>query len=159
MSDIESVISGYRRIRFACRARETVDASTGARLSSHQANLLGHLDAVDPSMVSELAEHVGVTLSTMSLTLKRLEAAGLVRRDRDPVDRRVTNVRLTETGVRLRDARSILDRHRVDRMLRMLDPERRREALRGLAVLADAADSLLALGSVYVEALAVGEEE
>ena len=94
MSNIEDVLSAYRRIRFACRPRVAVDATTGARLTGHQANLLGHLDAEDPSMVSELAEHAGVTLSTMSLTLKRLEAAGFVRRDRDPADRRVTNVRL-----------------------------------------------------------------
>jgi len=158
MSDIERVLSGYRRIRFACRARDTVDPATGARLSSHQANLLGHLDPVDPSRVSELAEHVGVTLATMSLTLKRLEAAGWVRRDRDPADRRVTNVRLTEAGVRLRDSHSVLDPNRVDGVLRMLHPERRREALLGLAVLADAADDFLAQGSVYSEALVTGED-
>lgn len=159
MSDIQSVLSSYRRIRFACRSREAVDGSTGARLTAHQANLLGHLDMQDPSMVSELAEHMGVTMSTMSLTLKRLEVAGFVRRDRDPADRRVTNVRITEAGTRLRDARSILDPQRIDGMLRMLDPERRREALRGLAVLADAADSLVAQGHEYVDALVSGEEE
>jgi DNA-binding MarR family transcriptional regulator len=120
--------------------------------------LLGLLDTEDPSMVSELAEHAGVTLSTMSLTLKRLEAAGLVRRDPDPADRRVTNVRLTEAGARLRDAHPVLDPHRVDGMLRMLDPERRREALRGLALIADAADAFLARGREHVEALADLEE-
>ena len=108
-------------------------------------------------MVSELAEHAGVTLSTMSLTLKRLEMAGFVRRDRDPADRRVTNVRLTDAGVRLRDAHTLLDPDRVDGMLRMLDPERRREALRGLALLADAADAFVARGQEHLEALVTRE--
>jgi DNA-binding MarR family transcriptional regulator len=158
VSDVENVLSGYARIRSACRARDTVDATTGVRVSRHQANLLAHLDAVDPSMVSELAEHVGVTVSTMSLTLKRLEATGLVRRERDPTDRRVTNVRLTEAGVRLRDARSVLDRGRVEGMLRMLEPERRREALRGLALLAEAAERFLARGGMQQESLTSVED-
>ena len=153
MSDIENVESAYRRIRFACRSREAVDRGSGVRLSAHQANLLGHLDTDDPVMVSELAEHVGVTLSTMSLTLKRLEAAGFVRRDRDPVDRRVTNVRLTEVGRSLRDAHAALDPQRIDAMLRMLDPERRREAIKGLGALAEAADALVAQGRAYLDAL------
>ncbi len=157
MADIQSVLSAYTRIRFACHARETVDRSTGARLSAHQANLLGHLDSDDPVMVSELAAHMGVTLSTMSLTLKRLEAAGFVRRDRDPADRRVTNVRLTDTGLRVRDAQAALDPQRIDAMLRMLDPDRRRDALRGLALLAEAADILVAQGRDYVDALVSGE--
>jgi DNA-binding MarR family transcriptional regulator len=109
-------------------------------------------------MVSELAEHMGVTLSTMSLTLKRLEAAGYVRRDRDPADRRVTNVRLTEAGERLRDAYSVLDPDRIDGVLGMLDPVLREKALRGLALLADAADAYSARGRAHMTALA-GEGE
>ena len=127
-------------------------------MTAHQAKLLGLLDTDDPAMVSELAEHAGVTLSTMSLTLKRLEAAGFVRRDRDPVDRRVRNVRLTDAGARLRDAHPLLDPQRVDGVLRMLDPERRREALRGLGLLADAADAYLARGQEHLEALVTVEE-
>ena len=118
------MLGGYRRIRFACRPRAAVDATTGARVTAHQAKLLGLLDTDDPSMVSELAEHAGVT----------------------------------EAGARLRDARPLLDPQRVDGMLRMLDPERRREALRGLGLLADAADAYLARGQEHLEALVTVEE-
>ena len=159
MSDIKSLLSAYRRIRFAGRSREAVDPTTGTRLSAHQANLLGLLDTEDPAMVSELAEHMGVTLSTMSLTLKRLEAAGFVTRTRDPSDRRVTKVRLSDAGARLLAAHAVLDPHRIDGVLRMLDPERRREAMRGLALLADAADTFVAQGRDYVDALVSGENE
>jgi hypothetical protein len=40
----------------------------------------------------------------------------------------------------------------------MLDPERRREALRGLGLLADAADAYLARGQEHLEALVTVEE-
>ncbi len=111
-------------------------------MTARQADILSHLDGKDPTMVTELAEHVGVTPSTMSLTLKRLEAAGYVSRARDPEDRRVTNVRLTAAGERIREARSTLDPERVAQLLAVLDPESRAAALEGLALLANAADAL-----------------
>lgn len=144
MSDVGIVLRAYPRIYFACHTRHVRDPLTGHALSAHQASILSHLDPLDPTMVGELAEHLGVTASTMSLNLKRLERAGYVRRDRDPADRRVTNVRLTEDGVRVRDAQTVLDPDRVDRMLRLLEPSRRRAALDGLAALAGAADALVA---------------
>jgi DNA-binding MarR family transcriptional regulator len=109
-------------------------------VSDHQARILGHLDGDDPTMVTELAEHMGVTPSTMSLNLKRLRESGLVTSARDPQDRRVMNVRLTEAGVRARDALGGLDPARVDALLRRLGPERRQWAVTGLRLLADAAD-------------------
>jgi len=90
-------------------------------------------------MVTELAEHMGVTPSTMSLNLKRLREAGFVSSERDPDDRRVMNVRLTESGVRAKVAPATLDPTRVNALLRRLDPERRRTALTGLRLLAEAA--------------------
>lgn len=143
MSDIDTVVHALPRLAYACRARHAVDPHTGDGVSAHQGEILAQLDAADPTMVGELAAHMGVTPSTMSLTLKRLEGAGYVRRDRDPADRRVTNVRLTPAGARVREARSALDPERVAALLSLLDPQDRRDALRGLALLADAADGLV----------------
>jgi hypothetical protein len=53
------------------------------------------------------------------------------------------NVRLTEAGARVRAASTSLDVDRVDGMLRVLPPLQRAEALRGLLLLADAADALI----------------
>jgi DNA-binding MarR family transcriptional regulator len=102
---------------------------------------LGHLDLADPAMVTELAESLGVTPSTMSLTLGRLERAGLVSRERDPEDRRVMNVRLTEEGERIRETARPFDADSVDAALLRLRPDERREAVRGLALLADAVEA------------------
>jgi DNA-binding MarR family transcriptional regulator len=143
MADISTVLHAHDRILRACRPRRVVDPDGGPEVSAHQAGVLAYLDEEDPTMVGELAEHAGVTASTMSLTLTRLERAGYIRRERDPADRRVMNVRLTEAGARVRGASTSLDVDRVDGMLRALSPAQRAEALRGLVLLADAADTLI----------------
>jgi DNA-binding MarR family transcriptional regulator len=110
-------------------------------------------------MVGELAEAMGVTASTMSLNLKRLQEGGFVTRSRDPEDRRVMNVVLTERGRRLRDAQSILDPDRVHAMLALMRPDERRRALEGVALLADAADRMVARRGAHAGALAGGTDE
>lgn len=157
MADFDSVLRAYVRIHTACRARHVRDPRDGRILTQRQASILSHLDAVDPTMVGELAEHVGVTASTMSITLRRLEESGYVRRDRDPADRRAMNVRLTEAGVRMREASTILDPERVAAMLGMLGPKDRVDAVRGLRLLADAADALLSGAGSAVQRGVAGE--
>lgn len=142
MADFQIVMDVLDRVRGACRPRMAQDPEGGEPVSAHQARVLAFLDEDDPVMVGELAEHLGVTAATMSLTLGRLEAAGYVSRNRDPADRRVRNVRLTPAGARARGAFRELDPERVDRLLALLDPEVRRDALRALALLGEAADRL-----------------
>jgi len=142
MSDVTTVLHACDRILRACRPRRVADPGGGPQVSAHQAGVLAYLDPEDPTMVGELADHVGVTASTMSLTLKRLAEAGYVRRDRDPADRRVMNVRLTEAGSRVRAASTSLDLDRLDGLLRELSPRQRGEAVRGVVLLAEAADAL-----------------
>ena len=122
-------------------------------LTEHQLRILTLLDEEDPTMVGEIAEFTGVTASTMSLNLKRLEERGFVKRSRDPVDRRVMNVRLTDRGRVAKEASSRVEPERVDRLLGMLRPEARRRVVSGLALLAGAADRLAAQGDEHVEAL------
>ena len=141
MSDVELIIGALPRIQLACRSLRSV--ADGVAISAHQAHILSQLDRLDPTMVTELAASMGVTASTMSLNLKRLRQAGLVMCDRDPDDRRVMNVRLTEEGERAKQAHRPLDVDRVDALLRVLRPDERRRALEGLAALAEAADAIL----------------
>lgn len=158
MSDVDAVMRAYRRIHFACRHREVAPPDGGPALSAAQADILAHLDPVDPAMVGELAEHLGVTASTMSLHLKRLDERGYVRRDPDPADRRVTNVRLTDTGVAARDAREPLDGERVHALLGLLDAGERRQAVRGLTLVARAADALVRRGRARMETVLEGSD-
>ena len=53
--------------------------------------------------VKKLGEHLRLDSGTLSPLLKRLETAGLVRRERSTHDERSVLVRLTEDGVALRE--------------------------------------------------------
>ncbi|MET8446938.1 MarR family transcriptional regulator [Streptomyces sp. NPDC005209] len=53
--------------------------------------------------VKKLGEHLRLDSGTLSPLVKRLEAAGLVRRERSTRDERSVDVRLTEEGAALRE--------------------------------------------------------
>jgi DNA-binding MarR family transcriptional regulator len=140
-SDVALVLAAYPRIYFACHRRHVYDTEQRRLVSTHQASILDHLDAVESTVLSDLAKHMGVTASTMSLAVDRLEQNGYVTRERDVADRRRVRIRLTEAGVRVRRANSVLDPALVAEMLDQLPASDRREALRGLQTLARAADA------------------
>jgi len=56
-----------------------------------------------PRTVRDLGETLLLEPATLSPLLKRLEASGLVTRERNPVDERSLDVELTEAGRALRD--------------------------------------------------------
>lgn len=143
---VEQLLRDYPRIFFACHARHVRDPGQGRELSRNQASILSHLDEVEPTSVSELADHMGVTLSTMSLSVKRLVRQGYVTRSRDPEDGRVVQLRLTEAGTRMREADQVLEPRLVKAVLGLLEPGEREAAMRGLTLLADAADELVRRG-------------
>jgi DNA-binding MarR family transcriptional regulator len=153
-SDLDIVAHAWPRVHEAIRGRSYRDAADGTILTPRQIEIVSALDGHDPTMVGELADAMGVTPSTMSLNLKRLEERGLVRRSRDPEDRRVMNVRLTAEGSAVRDAAELVDPDRVDALLGVLSPQRRRRAVDGLAMLAEAADRLASMGSEHLSDLA-----
>jgi len=134
------LMESYPKIFFACHRRHVQDPGTRELLSAHQASILDHLDAVEPTSVSRLALHMGVTASTMSLSLDRLASRGYVERERDAHDARKVLVRLTRQGVRLKTSQSVLDPTVVRSILKRLSPMKRQRALRGLALLAAAAN-------------------
>ena len=129
----------YPRIYFACHQRHVRDPRTRRVLSAHQASILDHLDEVEPTGLVELAHHMGVTASTMSLGIERLVRQGYVIRGRDARDGRRVNLLLSPAGQRVRDASSVLDPERVAQMLAQLSTAERTRALEGLALLAQAA--------------------
>src|SRR5262245_23102889 len=131
----------YPRIYFACHTRHVRDPQTQRLLSRHQASILDHLDELEPTTVMDLAAHMGVTPATMSLAIDRLERKGYVVRLRDAKDRRRVHVRLTSAGVRIKEASSVLDPERVQRLVARLSDADRTRAIEGLGLLAGAADA------------------
>lgn len=134
----------YPRIFFACHTRHVRDSRSGRTVSAHQASILDHLDEIEPTALNQLARHMGVTASTMCLTVDRLIRAGYAVRTRDPHDRRRVALRITRSGARLRDRMTVLDPVLVRAMLSKLTVSQRREAVRGLELLAQAASESVA---------------
>lgn len=67
-------------------------------ITSQQFWLLRHLGTYGPSSVSDLAAGLGVSPSSATIAVKRLERSGLVLRLRDTADERVVRVFLTASG-------------------------------------------------------------
>lgn len=147
-AEVETVLRCYPRIYFACHRRHVRDAQSHAVLSAHQASVLDHLDEIDGTSLLTLAQHMGVTASTMSLTVDRLERGGYVRRERSPNDGRRVDLRLTPAGANIKKQQKVLEPDLIEAMLGHLDPVRRAEALRGLELLAEAASDMIASGEL-----------
>jgi DNA-binding MarR family transcriptional regulator len=69
-----------------------------------------------PLRVNEIARLLQLDPGTLSPLLKRLEAAGYIRRERDPHDERALSVVLTEKGRALRDDAVAVPPAIVDRL-------------------------------------------
>ena len=146
--DVDTVLRCYPQIYFACHRRHVRDESTGQVMSQHQASVLDHLDDTEATALFDLARHMGVTASTMSLTVDRLEKGGWVARERSKQDARRVELRLTESGMRIKKQQKVLEPDLVKAMLGLLDHGKRKKALRGLELLAEAAKELVASGEM-----------
>lgn len=80
-------------------ARVTRMASRDVGALPHAAmRLLGRLDELGPTRISELAKADRCSQPTMSNLVQRQEEQGWVRREADPADSRASLISLTEAG-------------------------------------------------------------
>jgi len=135
---VRRVMELYPRIYFACHTRHVRDPRTQRVLSAHMASILDHLDEREPLALLDLAKHMGVTASTMSLQIEKLVRRGYVLRERDARDARRLQLRISQAGVRVREAKSVLDPARVRALLTRLTREEQDAGIAGLALLARA---------------------
>jgi len=146
--DVETVLRCYPQIYFACHRRHVRDQATNETISAHQASILDHLDDVQATSLFDLARHMGVTASTMSITVDRLVRGDYVVRERSQEDRRRLDLRLTPAGVRIKKQQKVLEPELVAAVLQRLDERRRKQALRGLELLAEASRDMVASGDL-----------
>jgi DNA-binding MarR family transcriptional regulator len=147
-TDVDTVLRCYPQIYFACHRRHVRDEKTGQVMSQHQASVLDHLDDTEGTALFDLARHMGVTASTMSLTVDRLERGGWVTRERSKQDARRVELRLTEAGARIKKQQKVLEPDLVRAMLARLEDGKRKKALRGLELMAEAARELVESGEM-----------
>jgi MarR family transcriptional regulator, organic hydroperoxide resistance regulator len=137
---VSLLMTFYPKIYLACHTRHVNDPVKGVKLTAHQGSVLDHLDQEDSITMQELAMHLGVTPSTMSITIDRLSKLGYVKREKDKADSRRVNLFLTAHGNKIKQSKSVLDASRVKSLLSRLNEKERAEALKGLGLLATAAE-------------------
>jgi len=104
-----------RTARVVSQAFDRAMAEAGGSPSTWQVLVL--VRAQKWGTQAEMAEEMGITGATLTHHLNMLENRGLVRRWRDPSNRRVQNAELTEAGIELFDRlRVVAQAH--DRRLR-----------------------------------------
>ena len=137
--DVYEVQRLYPQIFVACHTGHVRAISTSWRVSSQDASILVHLDREFGLSPRALAGHLSVAPSTLSAALARLAKLGYLTNKPNERDRRKREVRLTSRGAEAISATSVLDAERVRALLSKLKPDERKAALRGLALLAQAA--------------------
>jgi DNA-binding MarR family transcriptional regulator len=107
--------------RLARRLRQQAERG----VSASQLSVLATIDRHGSMTLSSLASHERVTPPTITATVGRLEAAGLVDRQIDTDDRRVSRISLSREGRRfLESTRSRKNAYLTKRLARLDDDER-----------------------------------
>jgi DNA-binding MarR family transcriptional regulator len=140
--DVFEIQRLYPQIYIACHNEHIRAASTNWRLSSQDASVLVHLDRNVGKRPSALAKHLGVARSTLSATSSRLEKLGYLSSNPAENDKRQRELRLTELGARAIAGTSVLNTERLRALVKKLNSQERKAAVRGLALLARAAREL-----------------
>lgn len=126
---LETVPLVMRSVRAEMRGHRAPD------LSVPQFRALNFLYRRPGASLSDVADHVGVTLPSMSKLVEKLVARGLVTRQDDPGDRRRITLALTEPGRAELQAAREATHARLAQRLATLSPEQRAvvaEAMRAL---------------------------
>lgn len=130
----------YPRIYIACHVDHRRRRGQGPAVSARDQTILAHVptDGVRPRT---LAAHLRVGPSTLSAGLKRLSTMKLIAMTPEAGDARGRIVHLTDAGREALSQTSVLDSARVTAALARLTASQRAVAVRGLALLADAAQA------------------
>lgn len=89
--------------RLSREVHARLDQHLPAGLTHNQFLVCRHIHRHGRATVSEMAEAMGVSLSAITATADRLCEAGMLRRERDPADRRLVWLSLTEKNRAMMD--------------------------------------------------------
>ena len=135
-AQIRRLLDAYPAIYLACHRRHIRDDQSGAVLTAHQASILDHLDIRKPMTLSNLAEHLGIGRSAMSIQVNRLVGRGYVQRRAVPEDGRKVGLALTDAGNRVKRQNTVLDPELVRAMFASMPESELESALDGIERLA-----------------------
>jgi DNA-binding MarR family transcriptional regulator len=89
----------------------------------------------EPPRMTDLADHLGIVPRSLTTVIDALEAAGLVRREIDPHNRRAIRLHLTDRGLSVRDDMREARRRAAEDLFAPLPPDDRKALGELLALL------------------------
>ncbi len=122
MQDPDRLVTLIDRLRQLDLEHNPLDR---AGISPAQMLLLSRLARFSGCRVGELAEGLGLTAPTVSVSARRLERAGLIRREQDLEDQRAMCLYLTDRGRALHDTLMGFRQRKMQQLLAGLDEEER----------------------------------
>ena len=98
VGQIEQALGALLRLTRAPRFAETVRQRAGAEVDRAGYAVLVRVAELGPVRLSELAQYLGLDVSTVSRQVQQLEQRGLVDRSPDPLDGRAALLELSVPG-------------------------------------------------------------
>ncbi|EIV92500.1 MarR family winged helix-turn-helix transcriptional regulator [Frankia sp. QA3] len=98
LARLETALSALIRWSESKHIRLEVARRSGCDVSPSEMRLLEHFDLSGPMRVSDIAECMHIDISTVSLQLRQLRRKLLVDQSKDPRDRRVSLITITDDG-------------------------------------------------------------
>ncbi|MDI6827170.1 MAG: MarR family transcriptional regulator [Armatimonadota bacterium] len=115
-----------------CVIRSEIRKRRPAELSVPQFRVLAYLRRHEGASLSDLADHSGLTLPTMSKMVEGLVERGLVRREASHSDRRRVMLGLTRQGRTVFDSAAQGARMRIGELLSKLSAEEQMTIIRAM---------------------------
>jgi DNA-binding MarR family transcriptional regulator len=117
--------------------------STTSGITPSQGSVLFRIEQSEPVRMGVLAHHERITPATLSKVVDSLESLGLVERVPDPLDGRVTLLKVSRAGRELTEAQRRASTRALEQALAQLTPSDRDALLRSMSSLERLAEILL----------------
>ncbi len=143
MTTDEKSAAATLRVTIA-RIYRALRLSTTSTITPSQVSVLFRVEQSEPVRMGVLAHLERITPATLSKVIDSLEALELVEREPDPLDGRVTLIRVSATGRRLIESQRAATTRALEEALAQMDRGHRELLLESLPALEGLAEILLA---------------
>jgi len=133
--------------RFGLLNASCCDECCGEQVSMAQSHILFEIRRAGSPAMQQVAEELGMDITTFSRQVKTLETRGLVSRRVSPGDRRVTLLGLTDEGLRVLTQIDRYMTERLDQIFAGMSVFERETVVRSLGLLNEAVAKACAAGS------------
>lgn len=117
--------------------------SATSGITPSQSSVLFRIEQSEPVRMGVLAQHERITPATLSKVVDSLESLGLVEREPDPLDGRVTLVKVSMVGRQLLETQRTASTRALEHALAKLTPADREVLLQSMSSLEKLAETLL----------------